>query len=229
MCGRFTLNASPEQLAALFALPEAPVLAPRYNIAPTQPVAVVRINPQNKQREWALTQWGLVPSWSKDPSMGARMINARAETAPEKPAFRAAFKRRRCLVPATGFYEWQKRGDRKQPYYITIGDQEPFGFAGLWEFWQGPDGSALETCTILTTDPNELMEPIHNRMPVIIAPEDYADWLGRGEDDPPHTLDQLRHLLRPYPATKMKATPVGTFVNNPRNEGPDCIASMTAQ
>ncbi|RIK39457.1 MAG: hypothetical protein DCC55_18065 [Chloroflexi bacterium] len=226
MCGRFTLNASPEQLAELFDLPEAPVTVPRYNIAPTQPVAVVRINPQSKAREWALVQWGFVPSWAKDPSLGAKMINARAETVAEKPAFRAAFKRRRCLVPASGFYEWQKRGTRKQPYYITQRDETPFGLAGLWEFWQGADGSALETCTILTTDPNELMEPLHNRMPVIIAPEDYGMWLGSGGDDSPQELDQLRHLLRPYPAEAMRAYPVSTFVNNVRNEGAQCIEAL---
>lgn len=229
MCGRFTLNASPEQLAALFALPEAPVLAPRYNIAPTQPVGIVRLNSQTHQREWALTVWGLIPSWAKDPSMGARMINARAETVAEKPAFRAAFKRRRCLVPASGFYEWQKQGARKQPHYITHADGGPLAFAGLWESWRGPDGSELDTCTILTTEPNELMATLHNRMPVILAPEDYGQWLGSGGDASSHELDQMRHLLRPFPAAAMKAYPISTYVNNPRNEGDACIAPLAAQ
>ncbi|HMN27542.1 MAG TPA: SOS response-associated peptidase [Caldilineaceae bacterium] len=228
MCGRFTLNASPEQLAEIFDLPETPVVEPRYNIAPTQPVAIVRVDPQSKRREWALTYWGLVPSWSKDISIGAKLINARADTAPEKPSFRAAFKRRRCLVPATGFYEWQKQGSRKQPYYITMRDEQPFGFAGLWEVWHGADGSELESCTILTTEPNELMATLHNRMPVIIAPEDYADWLGSGGDEKPQALDQLRHLLRAYPAEAMQARPVSTFVNNAQHEGPTCIESLTA-
>ena len=222
MCGRFTLTATPEQLADLFDLPEAPVVVPRYNIAPTQPVGVVRLDPQSKQREWALVQWGLVPSWAKDPGIGAQLINARAETAPEKPSFRSAFKRRRCLVPASGFYEWQRQEKRKQPFYIGTSDGLPFAIAGLWEHWEGADG-ALTTCTLLTTDPNELMEPLHNRMPVIIAPEDYAMWLGSGGEDSPQELGQLRHLLRPYPADQMAAYPISTFVNNTRNEGPQCI------
>jgi putative SOS response-associated peptidase YedK len=228
MCGRFTLNASPEQLAELFDLPEAPVVAPRYNIAPTQPVAIVRLDPQSKEREWAHVLWGLVPSWSKDPSMGAKMINARAETIAEKPAFRAAFKRRRCLVPATGFYEWQKLEKGKQPHFITLNNGAPFAFAGLWESWQSPDGSALESCTILTTDPNEVMTPLHNRMPVILARQDYAQWLGSGGDASPQELDQLRHLLRSYPAAEMVAYPISTFVNSPANEGAQCIAPLTA-
>jgi putative SOS response-associated peptidase YedK len=223
MCGRFTLTASPEQLAELFDLPEAPVLEPRYNIAPTQPVGVVRLNPQTKAREWELVQWGLVPSWAKDPGIGAQMINARAETVTEKPAFRSAFKRRRCLVPATGFYEWQKQEKRKQPYYITLREGRPFAIAGLWENWEGPDGSALATCTLLTTEANELMAAFHNRMPVIVAPEDYAMWLGPGAEESPQALDQLHHLLRPYAAEAMAARPVSSFVSNARNEGTQCI------
>ena len=224
MCGRFTLNATPEQLAQLFGLPEQPIVEARYNIAPTQPVAVVRINPQDKAREWALVQWGLVPAWSKDPGIGAQLINARAETVAEKPSFRAAFKRRRCLVPASGFYEWQKLEKGKQPYYIGLQSGDPFAIAGLWESWNSADGSNLQSCTLLTTEANELMEPLHNRMPVIVAPEDYAMWLGSGVDDPPQALDQLRHLLRPYPASEMQAYPVSTYVNNTRNEGAQCIA-----
>lgn len=223
MCGRFTLHADPEQLATLFDLPAAPELAPRYNIAPTQPVGIVRIHPHTGVREWALVHWGLIPSWSKDPSMGARMINARSETVAEKPSFRAAYKRRRCLVAADGFYEWQRVDGRKQPYYVQVGDGGPFAIAGLWELWTSPDGGELESCTLLTTDANELMEPIHNRMPVILAPEDYAMWLGSGGDDDRRTLDQLHHLLRPYPSEPMHAIPVSTYVNNPRNEGRECI------
>ena len=222
MCGRFTLRASPDALATLFDLPETPVVVPRYNIAPTQPVAVVRFNRDMAEREWALTAWGLVPSWSKDPTIGSRMINARAETAAEKPSFRAAFRRRRCLIPADGFYEWQKRGSRKQPYFITMQDDAPFAFAGLWEYWEGADGSALETCTILTTEPNELMAPLHNRMPVILDPADYELWLGTAEDDR-KGLSLLQHLLRPFPPESMRAMPVSTYVNAPRNEGPECI------
>ena len=144
MCGRFTLTVSPEELADLFDLPAPPEqLAMRYNIAPTQPVGVVRLSPRTGEREWALTVWGLIPSWSKDPSIGARMINARAETVDEKPSFRAAFKRRRCIVPASGFYEWRKTNGAKQPYYITSATGDILGFAGLWEQWSGPDGEEL--------------------------------------------------------------------------------------
>ncbi|MEZ4732253.1 MAG: SOS response-associated peptidase [Caldilineaceae bacterium] len=229
MCGRFTLSALPEQVATLFELPAEPVLAPRYNIAPTQPVAIVRMKPQNDEpamREWALTYWGLVPSWSKDPSIGARMINARSETVTEKPAFRAAFKRRRCLVPASGFFEWQKQGKTKQPYYITTPNGAPFAIAGLWEYWEGPNGSALESCTLLTTSANELMKPLHDRMPVIIQPDDYAQWLGNGREEAPRELDELHHLLRPYADDGLVAYPVSTYVSNTRNEGVDCVRPL---
>lgn len=231
MCGRFTLTASPDQLTTLFQLPEEPVVVPRYNIAPTQPVAIVRMNPQQAQageREWALTYWGLIPSWSKDPSIGARMINARSETVTEKPSFRAAFKRRRCLVPASGFYEWQKQAKGKQPHYITTPDGAPFAIAGLWEYWEGADGSALESCTLLTTSANALMQPLHDRMPVIVAPEDYAQWLGSGRDETPQYLDQLQHLFRPYADDGLVAYPVSTYVNNARNEGADCVEALVA-
>lgn len=228
MCGRFTLHASPSLLAELFDLPEEPYLAPRYNIAPTQPVAIVRREGQDSAREWALVQWGLIPSWSKDPSSGARMINARAETVAERPAFRAAFRRRRCLVPADGFYEWRSMGKGKQPYYITLQDQKPFAFAGLWENWVGPDGSALESCTILTTEANELMAQLHTRMPVILDPADYALWLGEEGDTPKEQLGLLMHLLRPYPSEQMTAWPVSKYVNSPSNEGADCIEPFDA-
>ena len=223
MCGRFTLYASPELLAELFDLAEAPPLAPRFNIAPTQPIGLVRIDPIHKRRAWALAAWGLIPSWSKDPSIGARMINARAETVPEKPSFRAAFRRRRCLIPASGFYEWQAQGKSKQPYYITPADGGVFALAGLWEQWTSPDGSELETATILTVEPNELMAPIHNRMPLILAPEDFGVWLGRGSEETPSALSQLHHLFQPFPAEAMQARPISTYVNNPRNEGEACI------
>ncbi len=226
MCGRFTLFSSPERLAELFGLAEPPRLAPRYNIAPTQPVAIVRADAQTQAREWALVQWGLVPSWAKDLGMGSRLINARAETVAEKPAVRAAFKRRRCLIPADGFYEWQRTDKGKQPYFVHLRDGSPFAMAGLWEFWEGPDGSALESCTILTTGANELMAPLHNRMPVIVAPEDYQDWLTIDLDRERDRASLLHHLLRPFPAEAMDAYPVSTYVNSPRNEGADCIAPL---
>lgn len=222
MCGRFALLAPGEVIAATFELDTAPEpLAARYNIAPTQPVLAVRQSSEGHGREAALFRWGLIPSWAKDIRMGARMINARSETVAEKPSFRAAFKRRRCLIPASGFYEWQKLGNKKQPVYIHPQGEELFAFAGLWETWQGADGSYLETCTVLTTTPNELMAPIHNRMPVIVEPADFDTWL-YPQPDPSIGL----HLLRPYAAEKMAHYPVSTTVNSPRNETPECIAPL---
>lgn len=227
MCGRFTLYAPTEEVAALFDLPEEPILAPRYNVAPTQPVGLARMNAQTQEREWALTLWGLIPSWSKDPSIGARMINARSETVAEKPSFRAAFKRRRCLVPVSGFYEWQKVGKSKQPHYITAQDGGLLAIAGLWEYWEGADGSALESCTLLTTEANEFMQPLHHRMPVFVAPEDFDQWLGSGKDEDRNAMENLHHLLRPAPEDLLTAYPVSTYVSNARNEGEQCIAPLT--
>lgn len=227
MCGRFALTITLEELADHFDLPDLPAqLVPRYNIAPTQPVGVVRVDAQRQAREWALTLWGLIPSWSKDPSMGARMINARAETVDEKPSFRAAFKRRRCIIPASGFYEWMKKDGGKQPYFITLTNGDVLGLAGLWESWHGPNGEAIESCTILTTDANEAITPLHDRMPVILAPEDYDEWLGDGKDATPAHLSRLKHLFRPYPSAQMQLYPVSTYVNSPRNEGKECIERL---
>ena len=220
MCGRFTLRAPASTVADEFKVLDVPPLAPRFNIAPTQPVAAVRLAAESGQRQLVRLKWGLVPPWAKDPAIGNRLINARAESVAEKPAFRAAFRRRRCLVVADGFYEWQRSGGRKQPYFIRLRDDRPFAFAGLWEFWEGPEHSALETCTLITTGPNELMEPIHNRMPVILAPDDYDRWLDPAIQEP----DALRPLLRPYPTSAMLALPVSPHVNNPRNDDAECIA-----
>lgn len=222
MCGRFTLTAKTTDLAALFDLSDIPELTPRYNIAPTQAVAAVRLEPESGRREFTFLTWGLIPFWAKDIKIGSRMINARSETVAEKPAYRAAFKRRRCLVPASGFYEWQKREGYKQPYYVVMKDLAPFAIAGLWEHWEGGDGSVIESCTLLTTTPNELVKPIHNRMPVIIHPQDYDDWLGRDTD-----RGLLMHLLRPYPADEMLVYPVGTTVNSPANDSPTCIEPLS--
>lgn len=168
MCGRFTLRVPAAELVEIFRLLRRPDVQPRYNIAPTQPVAVVRRI--DRGRELSMLRWGLVPSWAKDPKIGARMINARAETVATKPAFRTALRRRRCLVPADGFYEWAKSaGGTKQPHYITRRDGRPFAFAGLWESWDGPDGSSIESCTIVTTEANDLVGRIHDRMPVILS------------------------------------------------------------
>jgi putative SOS response-associated peptidase YedK len=224
MCGRFTLRTPAEQLAIHFDLDTPPPTAPRYNIAPTQPVMAVREHSETGKREITFFNWGLIPFWADDPSIGSRMINARAETASEKPSFRAAFKYRRCIIPADGFYEWQKQNGAKVPHLIGMATGEPFGFAGLWEHWER-DGSVIESCTILTTDPNELLAEIHNRMPVILHPEDYDEWLSREVQD----AKRLQHLLRPFPAQEMKAYPVSTIVNNPRNEDPSCVAPVTEE
>ncbi len=214
------MRAPASTVADEFQVLDAPPLAPRFNIAPTQPVAAVRLVPESGQRQLAFLKWGLVPAWAKDRTIGNRLINARAESVAEKPAFRAAFRRRRCLVVADGFYEWQRSGARKQPYFIRLRDDRPFAIAGLWESWEGPAHSALETCTLITTGPNELMEPIHNRMPVILARDDYDRWLDPAIQEP----DALCPLLRPYPTSAMLALPVSPHVNNPRNDDPKCIA-----
>jgi putative SOS response-associated peptidase YedK len=228
MCGRFALALPLETVTEAFdvqlSTPLPMALEPRYNIAPTQPVLAVRLAPDSGERELALLQWGLIPSWAKDPKMGSRLINARSETAAEKPAFRAAFKRRRCLIPASGFYEWQQmngNGKRKQPMYVQAANGRPLGLAGLWEVWQSGDGSVVESCTILTTAANELMAPIHDRMPVIIDPVDYEAWL-----DPALDPGEAQHLLRPYSADNMVAYPVSTLVNSPYNEQPQCIEPL---
>ncbi|PSN14172.1 hypothetical protein C7293_12875 [filamentous cyanobacterium CCT1] len=225
MCGRFSLNQTGEELAVAFHLKDVPPVAPRYNIAPTQPVATVVATAEHPEPHFHLLQWGLIPSWAKDPAIGSRMINARAETVAEKPSFRAAFKRRRCLVLADGFYEWQRqgKGQPKQPHYIFLRDHQPFAFAGLWEHWHDPvGGGELQTCTLLTTAPNELMEPLHNRMPVILPPEDYAAWL-----DPSYYQPQtLQAMLRPYESEAMERYPVSKVVNKPQHDTPNCIEPL---
>ncbi len=207
-------------IAEHFALFELSPFSPRFNIAPSQPVAVVRLAPQpSTQRELAWLRWGLIPSWAKDPTIGNRMINARAETVAEKPAYRAAMRRRRCLLPADGFYEWQKVGRTKRPHFIRMKDDRPFALAGLWETWEGPDHSRIESCTVLTTEPNELVRLIHDRMPVILDPTDYEPWL----DPTMQNMDELVPLLHPYPSDRMKADAVSTLVNSPANDEPRCI------
>ncbi|WP_428265748.1 SOS response-associated peptidase [Haliangium sp.] len=225
MCGRYTLT-SFEHLGEWFGLSEPPPPGrPRFNIAPTQPVPIVA---NRAQRTLSVVRWGLVPSWAKDPSVGARMINARCESAAEKPAFRDALRRRRCLVVADGFYEWQrssggKRGG-KQPFYVHRRAGEAFGMAGLWERWRAPDGSWLETCTILTCDANELMAPIHHRMPVIVDRVDYDRWLSP-EALPPQALDDL---LAPPPVGDFEAYRVSPLVNSPHNDVPACVEPAQA-
>jgi putative SOS response-associated peptidase YedK len=206
MCGRFTIFADPERLAERFqaSLP-ADGLQPRYNAAPTQHLPVILNEGAPAIQR---LQWGLIPFWAKDPSIGSRMINARAETLVEKPAFRAAFKKRRCLVLADGFYEWMQTPGGKQPMRISLASGEPFAMAGLWETWDAPDGSPLRTFTIITGEPNELVAPIHNRMPAILLPEHEAIWLDNAAE-PAIWQD----ILRPYPAERMAAYPVSRRVN----------------
>lgn len=210
MCGRYTLRTPVAELAEAFGLPEVPSLEPRYNIAPTQPVATVLV--VTGERQLRRMRWGLIPSWARDPSIGQRLINARAETLAQKPAFRAALRQRRCLILADGFYEWARRGRGKQPYYILRRDERPFAFAGLWERWQPPEGGEpIESCTIITTQANELVAAFHERMPVILEEPDIALWLDPAVTD----AQRLGPLLRPCPAERMKAYPVGPQVNRP--------------
>ncbi len=223
MCGRFSLGVDATTLVAQFALFEAPVWTPRYNIAPTQDVLVVVADPMKAQRQARRHRWGLIPSWAKDKAIGNQLINAQAETAATKPAFRAAFRKRRCLILTDGFYEWKKEGRHKQPFHIRLRDGRPFGFAGLWEHWAGGEGVAIDSCTILTTTPNDLLRPLHHRMAVILAPEAYRLWL----DPAIQEVDRLQPLLRPYPAEMMTACPVSTRVNNPAHDAPDCVAPLT--
>lgn len=220
MCGRFTLRSKASDVAKTFNLLDVPELPLRYNIAPTQAVPIVRLG-DDGNRSLALAHWGLIPSWADDPAIGNRMINARADTVATKPSFRTAFKKRRCLLVADGFYEWQKTDGKKQPYYIRLKDGSPFGFAGLWERWER-DGRAIESCAIITTDANELMEPIHNRMPVIIPPSAYDLWLDQAVQEP----ERLQPLLCPCPAGELTADAVSTVVNNPRNERAECIEKI---
>ena len=220
MCARYTMTLPDEALSKLYGLARFAEFEPRFNIAPAQRVPVVRLDPEG-ERELVLMQWGLVPAWARDIPIGAKLINARSETVAEKPAFRRAFQRRRCLMPADGFYEWQPTNGRKQPVYIRLVGGEPFAFASLWEAWTSPDGEVLETCTLLTTEPNELMRPIHNRMPVIVRAESYETWMSV-EAKPA----DLMGLFKPFSSEAMEAWPVSMYVNNPRNEGPECIRAV---
>ena len=221
MCGRFSLGAT-IRVGQLFDLPNWPETPPRYNIAPSQEVPAVIQNREVGGREFRPFRWGLVPSWAKDPVIGNRMINARSETAATKPAFRKPFGERRCLILADGFYEWKRDGSRKQPYYIKLRDGEPFAFAGLWDHWAPADGQPLETCTILTTTPNALVQPIHDRMPVILPSSAYGAWLDPTVSDVP----TVQALLTPYPADEMIAYPVSTRVNNPAHDTPECVLPL---
>ena len=222
MCGRFTLRTDPETLTETFpgfTTPAPDEMAPRYNITPSQGVPVV---PNNGDKTVEFFKWGLIPSWAKDPKIGNRMINARAETVAEKPSFRTAYKRRRCLILSDGYYEWRSDpgSKTKTPIYIRLKSEKPFAFAGLWEAWSpNIDDDPLLSCTIITTSPNSFLETIHHRMPVILEPDDYDRWLDPSEQTP----KQLDGLLKPYPGEEMMAYPVSRFVNRPSNDSPECI------
>jgi len=222
MCGRFTRKEDFQQLAKLLGIHNVPQFPPRYNIAPSELIACVRVNPRSREKECVQLKWGLVPSWAKDPSIGHKMINARAETAAEKPAFRKAYRRQRCLVLADGFYEWKREGKAKQPYYIHFNDNRPFAFAGLWESWEKEGDLPLDSCAMLTTDANALMKPIHHRMPVILNPNDYVLWLDPTMDD----LPTLSSCLQSNPEEGMEVYPVSPLVNNPRNDNSLCIQPL---
>ncbi|MEA5594211.1 SOS response-associated peptidase [Rivularia sp. UHCC 0363] len=219
MCGRFTLTAEADEIREVFEISDTSNYEweARYNIAPTQTVAAVLYN-SDKQRELRSLYWGLIPSWAKDTKIAAKLINARAETLAEKPSFRSAFKRKRCLVLADGFYEWKRIEKKKQPYYFQLQNKQPFAFAGLWEQWH-PDDENITSCTIITTDANKVLQPIHHRMPVMLQQQDYERWL-----DPLQETEILQQLLQPYPAEEMSAYAVSTKVNNPLHSSPDCIA-----
>lgn len=216
MCGRFTLQHSGNVIAQRFGLSSAPFWEARFNLAPTQSVLVVRLS--QASRVCSLLRWGLIPSWANDPAIGSRLVNARAETVADKPAFRTAFQKRRCLVPADGFYEWRTDRGKKQPHLFSLSDNGLFAFAGLWEAKREGE-QILETVSILTTEANEVVRPVHDRMPVILPREAEALWLDPGRNEP----GQLQELLRPYPGASMTSRPVSTVVNSARNEGPACV------
>ncbi len=221
MCGRYVLKATLPEIARMHGMDVDLALEPSYNIAPTSPVPACRMEePNNKQL--ALMHWGLIPHWAKKPDSSYRMINARAETVAEKPAFRSAFRHRRCLIPADGYYEWKSMEGRKQPYFFSMKDGNPFCFAGLWERWQPADGDAIESCTIITTAANSLGSDIHHRMPVILEQDDYEKWL-----DPRTTeASKLLPLLQPFAPRAMSVYPVSTLVNNARVDEPRCITPL---
>ena len=221
MCGRYTMHHSTEQIAMRFGVQEQLAqTTERYNIAPTQSVPVVIENEGTRFLD--ALKWGLIPSWAKDPGIANKMINARAETLSEKPSFKVSLSRRRCLIPSDGFYEWRREGTARQPMHIRRKDGELFSFAGLWEEWKQADGTPLRTCTIITVAPNDVMEPIHNRMPAMLLPENEADWL-----DVAHKKSaDVINFLRPYPAEYMEAYPVAKRVNIPTIEDPALLNSL---
>jgi putative SOS response-associated peptidase YedK len=221
MCGRYTITSAPEALRALFRYAGQPNFPARFNIAPTQPIPIVRL--VEGRREFALVRWGFLPSWVKDPNAFSLIINARGESVCDKPAFRAAMKRRRCLIPADGFYEWQATGKGpKQPFYIHARSGEPLAFAGLWETWEGPNGESVDTAAIVTTRANATLAPLHDRMPVVIAPDAFDLWLNCGEVD----ARTAEALIAPAPDDLLEAWPVSTAVNRTANDNAELILPL---
>ncbi|HEX9746430.1 MAG TPA: SOS response-associated peptidase [bacterium] len=221
MCGRFSLSASFQDIQEYFNISEVSAeFRARHNIAPTQPVVVISSHPE---RVLDTYRWGLIPTWAKDTSIGNRMINARSETIDEKPSFKRPFKNQRCLILADGFYEWKKAGKEKIPIYVRLKSKEPFAFAGLWDRWVSGEGEVINSCTIITCEPNSLMKKFHHRMPVILTKASHDVWLNHESQD----LDRLKELLKPYPAELMEAYMVSKEVNSPRNDSPECIVPIS--
>lgn len=215
MCGRFSLTASGETIAQQFDLAEVPDIPKHYNIAPTQTIATIVVK---NERQYQPMRWGLIPHWAKDPKIGNRLINARVETVTEKPSFRNLIKQKRCLVIADGYYEWQSQKGRKQPYYFQIGEHQPFAFAGLWDTWRSPDGEIM-SCTLLTTDASAEVSPVHHRMPVIVPPQAYSQWLDPNLTDPEAVLPLLNSDIY----QSLSSYPVSAVVNNPTKDSAECV------
>jgi putative SOS response-associated peptidase YedK len=212
MCGRYGITTAPEAMRSLFRYPDQPNFPPRYNVAPSQPIAIVRF--VEGQRRFALVRWGLIPSWVKDPRAFSLLINARGESVRDKPAFRSAMRYRRCIIPADGFYEWRRDGERKRPYFVRLKTGGLMAFAGLWEAWSGPNGEEMETAVIVTTTANDTLRPIHDRMPVIVAPESFDLWLDCGQCD----ADAAAALIAPAPVHLLEVHEVSTAVNRTAND-----------
>lgn len=224
MCGRYFLHSTADRLTQLFGEMPMPLLAPRYNIAPSQPVPIVRETPAGS-REMVLVRWGLIPGWSKGPDSRYSMINARAETVAQKPAYRSAFRYRRCLIPADGFYEWRAASDGKQPYVLRAHDRSPLALAGLWEHWQDANGNEIESCAILVREANRQVRPVHDRMPVMIAAESFDLWL----DIHAQKSQAIETLLAAQRAPELEVYPVGRGVNSPKNDAPALLEPLDAE
>jgi len=222
MCGRYRLSKRKQLIEEYFEAANEVDWEPRYNIAPSQNVGIIRQDPSRPRREFSQVRWGLIPYWAKEASIGNKMTNARSETVADRPAFREAFKNRRCLVPADGFYEWARTGKAKQPYHFGMQDDSLFAFAGIWDRWKDGSGNPVETCSILTTTPNSLLAAVHDRMPVILERDDYELWLDPGFKE----IDALSEMLKPFDPALMKSYPVSTRVNAPKNDDPECAAEI---